>query len=517
MGLFDQFPYTNFHELNLDWIIAQIKHLLNEQLELKNLLKLYTPYFAGDYETGKTYPPLSVVQYNGNYYISKKEVPVGVTPDSQEYWMLETFPQWEAIDKLSKLNFRYPDMYEGNTDGEKIQNCLDSITSRELGAIVILTRNYELDRNILLPQNNNNYQNVSIIGIGKNASINFGTFKMYGRGGVETGQFGGGVTFENVFLYGTETAFDADTLIRLTFHNCNIQGFKYFIYSTSARGYMQDMNIDLCRFKDVGYVFRGSVGPYSGSITHTRMGDTNVIYVTDANISKFDIRDCNIEGFNGSTAISFKGVVKALSIENNYFENNKDTYHACIDLKDVYDGTISVASNYYHSPKSSDINVWPLIISRDTDFCLNVRDNFCQKPAQLFFMQSAGSSAMITNWHFDNNIGEIVDASGVIPLYKSNAPANLYPNRDINITLNWGVYRWCETGLTMPDNVECKYYTFNVVSVIDENGGISTNVPSSFKIQPIGNRRRFQVDAGDVNAVKNKTINVTIQFHYKNT
>ena len=211
MGLFDQFPYTNFHELNLDWIITQIKHLLDEQTELKSLLKLYTPYFAGDYDTGKTYPPLSVVQYNGNYYISKKEVPVGVTPDSQEYWMLETFPQWEAIDKLSKLNFRYPDMYDGATDGEKIQNCLDSITSTELGAIVILTRNYELDRNILLPQNNNNYQNVSIIGIGKNASINFGTFKMYGRGGEGTGQFGGGVTFENVFRYGTETAVDADT------------------------------------------------------------------------------------------------------------------------------------------------------------------------------------------------------------------------------------------------------------------------------------------------------------------
>ena len=27
MGLFDQFPYTNFHELNLDWILSQMKNV----------------------------------------------------------------------------------------------------------------------------------------------------------------------------------------------------------------------------------------------------------------------------------------------------------------------------------------------------------------------------------------------------------------------------------------------------------------------------------------------------------
>lgn len=32
MGLFEQFPYTNFHELNLDWIIQEIK-TLNEKVD----------------------------------------------------------------------------------------------------------------------------------------------------------------------------------------------------------------------------------------------------------------------------------------------------------------------------------------------------------------------------------------------------------------------------------------------------------------------------------------------------
>ena len=32
MGLFEQFPYTNFHELNLDWILKKIKEL-NEKVD----------------------------------------------------------------------------------------------------------------------------------------------------------------------------------------------------------------------------------------------------------------------------------------------------------------------------------------------------------------------------------------------------------------------------------------------------------------------------------------------------
>lgn len=30
MGLFNNFPYTNFHELNLDWIIKQIEDLIEK-------------------------------------------------------------------------------------------------------------------------------------------------------------------------------------------------------------------------------------------------------------------------------------------------------------------------------------------------------------------------------------------------------------------------------------------------------------------------------------------------------
>lgn len=51
MGLFEQFPYTNFHELNLDWIIKEIKDL-NEKVDsiedrILNQAKAYTDEQVG--------------------------------------------------------------------------------------------------------------------------------------------------------------------------------------------------------------------------------------------------------------------------------------------------------------------------------------------------------------------------------------------------------------------------------------------------------------------------------------
>ena len=36
MGVFDHFPYTNFHELNLDWILKHFKEFIAELSELED-------------------------------------------------------------------------------------------------------------------------------------------------------------------------------------------------------------------------------------------------------------------------------------------------------------------------------------------------------------------------------------------------------------------------------------------------------------------------------------------------
>lgn len=39
MGLYDNWPYTNFHELNLDWVMQEVKKAVNEVNELYNQLQ----------------------------------------------------------------------------------------------------------------------------------------------------------------------------------------------------------------------------------------------------------------------------------------------------------------------------------------------------------------------------------------------------------------------------------------------------------------------------------------------
>lgn len=45
MGLFEQFPYTNFHELNLNWMLQKIKEfksdLDNIDSEITNIVQEY--------------------------------------------------------------------------------------------------------------------------------------------------------------------------------------------------------------------------------------------------------------------------------------------------------------------------------------------------------------------------------------------------------------------------------------------------------------------------------------------
>ena len=38
MGLFNQFPFTNFHEMNLDWLISSVKELKENNINIPEYL-----------------------------------------------------------------------------------------------------------------------------------------------------------------------------------------------------------------------------------------------------------------------------------------------------------------------------------------------------------------------------------------------------------------------------------------------------------------------------------------------
>ena len=79
-------PYTNFHDLNLDWIIETLNEF---NTKLTNFVSLATIKYAdpiqwditNQYETNTV-----VVDSKGNAYLSVKPVPSGVSLDRVEFW-----------------------------------------------------------------------------------------------------------------------------------------------------------------------------------------------------------------------------------------------------------------------------------------------------------------------------------------------------------------------------------------------------------------------------------------------
>lgn len=85
MFFFDKYPYTDFHELNLDWILEQLKKMAKEINDFEALNQLN---IAGVWDISKSYPKWSIVtDSDGNGYMSIQPVPAGIDIHNTAYWM----------------------------------------------------------------------------------------------------------------------------------------------------------------------------------------------------------------------------------------------------------------------------------------------------------------------------------------------------------------------------------------------------------------------------------------------
>lgn len=89
MGMFDHFPYTNFHELNLDWILQALKEIETtmDQFVAINSLKYADPI---QWTIIRQYAKNTIVidPLTGTAYISVKPVPSGVLLTNTDYWTI---------------------------------------------------------------------------------------------------------------------------------------------------------------------------------------------------------------------------------------------------------------------------------------------------------------------------------------------------------------------------------------------------------------------------------------------
>lgn len=85
IGFFAKYPYTSFHELNLDWCITEVAKL---RVEFDDFAHVNSLKYAGEWDITKSYSAFSVVDDHGFGYMALKPVAPGTQINDTEFWLM---------------------------------------------------------------------------------------------------------------------------------------------------------------------------------------------------------------------------------------------------------------------------------------------------------------------------------------------------------------------------------------------------------------------------------------------
>lgn len=87
---FENWPYTNFHDLNLDWILDEVKKAKQAVTGLSQKIIDAAPHFANpvEWDGSLMYAENLIVSSNNKMYVSRKPVPSGIVITDTDYWVL---------------------------------------------------------------------------------------------------------------------------------------------------------------------------------------------------------------------------------------------------------------------------------------------------------------------------------------------------------------------------------------------------------------------------------------------
>lgn len=119
-GFINQFPYSDAHELNLDWIIKTVKDLSSDMESFKAINSIK---YLGDWSITEQYQPWSIVFNDGYDYMSLKIVPAGIDIINSDYWLqiplitIDNALDSDSLNPVSnkRLTMKFNSIDEANT------------------------------------------------------------------------------------------------------------------------------------------------------------------------------------------------------------------------------------------------------------------------------------------------------------------------------------------------------------------------------------------------------------------
>lgn len=101
VNVVDNWPHTNLHNINLDWIIEEVKKLGNKMDTLEGYFPRISTWNNGEWDIDHDYQPNEIVTNGNDIYMAKTNVPAGVNINNTDYWLLVGTDSY-ITDKVSK-------------------------------------------------------------------------------------------------------------------------------------------------------------------------------------------------------------------------------------------------------------------------------------------------------------------------------------------------------------------------------------------------------------------------------
>lgn len=235
--IFDNYPYTNFHEMNDDWIIKTLRKF-GERLDEFVTMNSLTYADPIQYDPDTIYPVNTVVIYNDTAYVSKQTIPAGVLPTVEGEFWLEIFPFGDLINAQVNVGLAEIDRY--------LQQASDEIAAA-IGAIPTTVNNWMdshpdvtttlQDGAVSWLKLNNNLQSVLMAGFDVSTAVQIIDFEQ-GAIGITNGE-----NVESTFM--CRTGFHqipaGITMIR------TIEGFRIQVFRYNLDGTFVDRVLEVVR------------------------------------------------------------------------------------------------------------------------------------------------------------------------------------------------------------------------------------------------------------------------------